>query len=91
MTYIAALRQLARALRLKNRLVDGVNHAGIQKRLLSEKDLTFTKVLDIAQALKAAKKGTKALTIPDATQIEVKDLTTLLRNVVNNQINSISY
>ena len=53
---------------LRDRLVCGVNHAGIQKRLLTEKDLTFTKALDIAQALQAAEKGTKDLTIQDTTQ-----------------------
>ena len=73
--YIAA-RQLAEYRDYKNtlqemlrdRLVCGVNHAGIQKKLLAEKDLTFTKALDIDQALEAAKKGTKDLTIQDTTQ-----------------------
>ena len=75
-TYIAALRQLAEHCdykdtlqeMLRDRLVCGVNLAGIQKRLLAEKDLTFTKALDIAQALEAAEKGTNNLTIQDTTQ-----------------------
>ena len=75
-TYIAALRQLAKHCAykdtlpemLRDRLVCGVNHAGIQKRLLAEKDLTFTNALDIAQALEAAEKGNKDLTIQDTTQ-----------------------
>ena len=76
MTYIAVLRQLAKLCdykdtlqeMLRDRLVCGVNYAGIQKRLLAEKDLTFIKALDIAQALEAAEKGTKDLTIQDTTQ-----------------------
>ena len=45
----------------RDRLVCGVNHAGIQKKLLSEKNLTFTAALDIAQGIEAADKWTKDL------------------------------
>ena len=55
-TYIAVLHQLAEHCHYKDtlhemvrdRLVCGVNDVGIQKRLLADKDLTFTKALDIA-------------------------------------------
>ena len=46
---------------LRNRLVCGVNQSGMQKRLLTEKDLTFDKALDIAKALEVAKKDTQDL------------------------------
>ena len=42
---------------LRNRLICGANHLGIQKCLLAEKDLTFEKALNIAKALEAAEKG----------------------------------
>ena len=38
-----------------DRLVCGVNHDTIQTRLLAEKDLTYEKVLEIAQAVEAAR------------------------------------
>lgn len=33
---------------LRNRLVCGIHHEGIQKRLLTEPDLTFKQAVDIA-------------------------------------------
>ena len=86
-TYIAALCQLAEHCdykdtlqeMLRNRLVCDVNHTGIQKGLLAEKDLTLTKGLDIVQALEAAEKGTKDLLYKILLKIEVKVLITLLR------------
>ena len=46
---------------LRNRHVCGINHLGIQKRLLAEQDLTFDKALDIAKALEMAKKDSQDL------------------------------
>lgn len=67
-TYVAALRNIAEQCSftdvsemLCDHLVCGINHPGIQKRLLAEKDLSFTSALDIARALEAAEKGTHAL------------------------------
>ena len=45
----------------RNRRACGVNHLGIQKRLLAEKDLTFDKALNIAKPLEAAEKDTQDL------------------------------
>ena len=69
-TYVAALQQLAEHCdykdtlleMLRDRLVCGVNHSGIQKRLLADKDLTFDKALDIAKALEAAEKDIQDIT-----------------------------
>ena len=68
-TYVAALRALAEYceygdslnIMLRDRLVCGVNHEGIQRRLLSEKDLTYEKALEIALAMEAAAKDTRDL------------------------------
>ena len=65
-TYVAALRALAEYceygdslnIMLRDRLVCGVNHEGIQRHLLSEKDLTYEKALEIALAMEAAAKDT---------------------------------
>ena len=86
-TCIVALHQLTKYCHykdniremLRDRLVCGINHAGIQKRLLAEKDLTFAKALNIAQALEADEKGPKISLYQMLLKIEVKDITTLLR------------
>lgn len=41
---------------LRDRLVGGINDSRIRKRLLQEKDLTFKKALEIAQALEVAER-----------------------------------
>ena len=46
---------------LRDRLVCGVSHQTIQKRLLAEKNLTLEKALDIALALEAADNDLKHL------------------------------
>ncbi len=69
-SYVAALRQIAEHCEykdslnemLRDRLVCGVNHQGIQRRLLAEKDLTYAKALDLAKAMEAAEKSSQALT-----------------------------
>ena len=67
--YVAALRALAEYceygdslnIMLRDKLMCGVNHKGIQRRLLPEKDLTYDKALEIALAMEAAAKDTKDL------------------------------
>ena len=39
---------------LRDRLVCGVNHRGIQRKLLSETDLTFDRAFAIAQTIESA-------------------------------------
>ena len=41
---------------LRDRLVGGVNHEGIQQKLMSEKNLTFATALELAQTMEAAQK-----------------------------------
>ncbi len=68
-TYLAALRELSEYCEygaalpemLRDRLVCGVNHEGIQRRLLAEKDLTYDRAREIAQAVEAAERGTRDL------------------------------
>ena len=43
---------------IRDRLVCGVSH---EPRLLAEKDLTYEKAIEIAQAVKAAEKNTKII------------------------------
>ncbi len=65
--YVAALRELAEQCKygtslsemLRDRLVCGVNHEGIQKKLLSEKDLTYDSAYSLAQAIEAAEQDAK--------------------------------
>ena len=80
-TYVATLRGLAEhyeygdslKIMLRDRLVCGINHEGIQRQLLSEKKLTYDKALEIASAMEAAAKDTKDLqsapSIPVSTQL----------------------
>ena len=42
---------------LRDRLVCGINNEQIQRKLLSEPELTYKKVLELAQGLKAATKN----------------------------------
>ena len=61
--YVAALRELAEhcdygaslSEMLRDRLVCGVNHEGIQKKLLAEKDLDYDKAYGIAVAIEVSK------------------------------------
>ena len=85
-TYVAALRELAQYCEyrdtlldmLRDRLVCGVNHKGITNRLLAEKELTFDKALEVAQAMESAERDTQQLqsTLTQHTQ-EVHHSTTL--------------
>ena len=46
---------------LCNRLVCGLNHPGIQKRLLSESDLMLDKALEISQGIEVAHHSSKVI------------------------------
>ena len=52
---------------LRDRLVCGLYKESIQKRLLSEPDLTFTKACEIAQAMELADKITSELQAATST------------------------
>ena len=56
---------------LRDHLVCGVNHKGIQRRLLSEKDLTYKKAHEIAITLEAAAKGSKDISTITIHPIEL--------------------
>ena len=77
--YVAELRRLSTHCdfgdtlndALRDRLVCGLRYESVQKRLLSEPDLTFKRALEIAQSLEAADKNAKAL---KGTESAVKKL-----------------
>jgi len=91
--YIAALRELAMNCNfgskerleemLRDRLVCGVNHQGIQRKLLSEGDISYTDALALAQSIESAeddakKSGGHALVQPvQYTQKGVKPASSL--------------
>ncbi|RUS83602.1 hypothetical protein EGW08_008656 [Elysia chlorotica] len=54
---------------LRDRLVCGINDSRIQQRLLSERQLTFAKTLEIAQAMEAAAEGIQDLAISSPEKI----------------------
>ena len=65
--YVASLQAIAKYcdygdtlnMMLRDRLVCGINHQVIQRRLLAEKSLTFDKALEISLAVEAADKDMK--------------------------------
>ena len=67
--FVASLRKIAEHCEYRNtlkdilrgRLVCGVNHEGIQRKLLAEKNLTYEKALEIALTMETAEKGSKDL------------------------------
>ena len=67
--YVAELRKLTEHCgfgdtlndMLRDRLVCGINDGGIQRRLLSEPDLTYKKSLDLAQAMEADERNVQDL------------------------------
>lgn len=68
-SYVAALRDLARHCdyktklpeMLRDRLVCGVNHKGIQRKLLAESTLTYESALMMAQSVEASEREAKKL------------------------------
>ena len=70
--YVASLRAIAKYcdygdtlnMMLRDRLVCGINHQVIQRRLLAEKSLTFDKALEISLAAEAADKDMKQIQKP---------------------------
>ena len=52
---------------LRDRSMCGLRHEAIQRRLLSEVDLIYTKALDIASAMEAANRGAKAFQLVEPT------------------------
>ena len=67
--YDAALRKLATNCKfgdyledaIRDRIVCGLSNEAIQRRLLSEPDLTLTKAMDLAQAMETAERNSKSL------------------------------
>ena len=91
--YVAALRGIAEHCKygatlqemLRDRLVCGVNHKTIQKRLLSERDLTYEKAYSLAQAIEAAERDAENLK-PGAVGTSTTDTsTTREQQVLYNQ------
>ena len=76
----AALRKLATHCRfgealeeaLRDRFVCGLRHNAIQRRLLTETDLTYSKALDVARSIEAAEANSKAF---KATEPSIKKFT----------------
>ena len=68
-TYLAALRAIAEYCEygetlkemLRDRLVCGVLNEGIQKRLLSEKNLTYDRAVELAVSIESAERDTKQI------------------------------
>ena len=73
--FVAALCKIAEHCQYKDTLKDmlrdclvcGVNHEGIQCKLLAEKNLTYEKALEIALTMETAEQGTKDLKVHDTT------------------------
>lgn len=69
--YVAALRELALPCNygaterleemLRDRLICGVNHSGIQRKLLSEGDINFSQAFTLAQSIETAERDAKKL------------------------------
>jgi len=70
--YVAELRRLATHCQfgeylneaLRDRLVCGIRNTGIQKRLLSEAELSLKKAIELSQAFEAAEKNAKDMQAP---------------------------
>ena len=55
---------------LRDRLVCGVNDSRIQRRLLSEPDLTYKRAYDLAQAMEAAERNALDLQRAEIPKVE---------------------
>ena len=66
-TYVAALRELAKHCSygttlpemFRDRLVCGINHEAIQRKLLAEKDLTYESSYQLAQSIETAERDSR--------------------------------
>ena len=61
---------------IRDHLACGINHKGIQKKLLAEKNLTYEKALEVALAAEAVAKGTKDVKSATGTTLP-KDSSTI--------------
>ena len=74
--FVAALREIAQhcgygdslSEMLRDRLVCGVQHDGIQKKLLATKNLTYTQAFDYATSMEAAERDARQLRWPQEQQ-----------------------
>ena len=81
--YVAALHKAAEFCNygdslsemLRDRLVCGITDTSVQKRLLTEKDLTLDKAVSLAQSVEIAEKGAKDLHLPTEDSSELHKLT----------------
>ena len=55
---------------LRDRLVCGVNHKGIQRKLLAQSDLTYEKAFALAQSVEASDRDAKVLEKQHSTDVE---------------------
>ena len=94
---MAALRKLAEFCNyresldemLRDRFVCGIAHSAVQKRLLTETDLSFTKAVTVAQAIKLAEKGSQQIqSSGDTEPKEVHKFSTTKQNANKNKDNS---
>ena len=76
--YVAELRRLATHCQfgnyldeaLRDRLVCGICNSGIQKRILSEAELSLKKAIELSQAFKAAEKNAKEIQVPQSEVVQ---------------------
>ena len=59
---------------LRDHLVCGINHAGIQQRLLAEIGLTYEKALELALVIESAEKDTKEVKIANGKPFPARDV-----------------
>ena len=86
--YVAELRRLATHCQfgnyldeaLRDRLVCGIRNTGIQKRLLSEAELTLKKAIELSQAFEAAEMNAKAIQAPQPELVHLYQKPVVARN-----------
>ena len=95
--YVAALRKLAEFCNygesldemLCDRFVCGIAHSAVQKRFLTEANLSFTKAVTVAQVVELAEKGSQQIQSPGDTEPkEVHKFSTTKQNANKNKDNS---
>ena len=68
---------------LRDRIVCGINDSIIQRRLLSEKELSFKTALELAQGMESAAKNVRELSVPARELPSTAGPTTAVQNPVN--------